>query len=193
MIPTITFITASGTYNTPANCKYIKVYIVSGGGGGGGGGVEKGSGGGAGGVLLKYFLPGSYSVVIGTGGAGGGVGGMGANSLRSSFGGFFASSARGGVNSNFASVGGFTAEFFGQIDIPGFPGQPASIRFSDRSSGNGGMNIFSSNGRGGYLSSGATGISGGSGTNGGGGAGALGLSGIGGAGGNGFVRVIEYY
>jgi len=51
------------TYNTPANCRLIKIRLVGGGGGGGGSGTGDGGNGGAGGAT-------NFDVFIGNGGGG---------------------------------------------------------------------------------------------------------------------------
>jgi Repeat of unknown function (DUF5907) len=60
------FTSGSGTYTTPANCRWIEVELV-GGGGGGGGGSNTGGTGGTGGNT-------TFSTLAGGGGGGGGAG-----------------------------------------------------------------------------------------------------------------------
>lgn len=62
------FLSSTGTYTTPANCKYIKVRMIGGGGGGSGSGTSGGSAGGAGGDTTF-----GTSLLV----AGGGNGGLG--------------------------------------------------------------------------------------------------------------------
>lgn len=90
---TVTVLTSGtgATYNTPAGCVAVKVYVLGGGGGGGGAGntasqVAVGSGGAGGTLAVKLFAPAasSYTYTVGPGGtaapAGNNAGGSGGNS-----------------------------------------------------------------------------------------------------------------
>lgn len=77
--PTLTVITANGTWTKPVGCVRIKVTAIGGGGGGGGASSGNvGQNGGAGGTAVKTIdvtAVTDYPVVIGAGGAGGTVSG----------------------------------------------------------------------------------------------------------------------
>lgn len=67
-LPTIqTFTSGSGTYTTPANCRYIKIKMVGGGGGGSGSATSAGNGGGGGNGGATTF---GSSLLIANGGTG---------------------------------------------------------------------------------------------------------------------------
>ena len=103
--------TSNGNFTTSFESKSIEFLIVAGGGGGGYG--NGGGGGGAGGAIdsSTTISPGTYSVVIGTGGAGGngaGVNALGDNGTNSSFNGNTAVGGGGGAgdgNSGGTTVG----------------------------------------------------------------------------------------
>ncbi len=85
--------TASGTWNRPANVRYIIVEVIGGGGGGGstgGGSDDTGGGGGGGGyarAVIDVTALASETVTVGTGGAGAtGIDTNGAAGVTTSFG-----------------------------------------------------------------------------------------------------------
>jgi hypothetical protein len=178
VIPTVTILTSSTTYNTPVGCKYIKVYIIAQGGAGAtgvAGSIDaQGCGGAAGQVLLRYFNAGSYTVTIaaavtfdGVTATVGGAGGAGAICSGGSVG------PAGSYNSG------------QQFDNCGFTSAEIDA------SGNGGAGMFSSGGRGCAgvsITNGGTGLG-----FGGGGGGGTGSTGTGGSGSAGAVIITEYY
>lgn len=192
------FLSASGTYTTPANCLWIEVELIGGGGGGAGSGTSPGSGGNGGATTF------GSSVLTGAGGigaiaSGGGGGGTGSGGYLQRIG------ATGGVGSGLtATVGGFGGiSPYGGAGAGGGAGGGAGIAAAANSgSGGGGGGVNATvNGGGGGGSGGfvkailntplatypyAVGA--------GGTAGTTGTSGAaGGAGGSGYIQVIEHY
>lgn len=108
-IPTYTKLTSgSGTYTTPANCKYIIVEAVGGGGSGGRTSTTPYSsgGGGGGGYFRKLYLPGSYSYSVGAGGTSPSSPNNGNNGGNTTFGSDIAGGGKGGVNLSLYGTGG---------------------------------------------------------------------------------------
>lgn len=179
VIPTVTILTSSTTYNTPVGCKYIKVYIIAQGGAGATGvgvasGDGQGCGGAAGQVLLRYFNAGSYAVTIS-----GATTFNGVTATVGSAGGAGASCSGGSVG----PVGSYNSGQ--QFDNCGFTSAEV------QASGNGGTGMFSSGGRGCAglaITNGGTGLG-----FGGGGGGGVGTTGTGGSGSAGAVIITEYY
>jgi len=194
MIPTVQIINASTTYVSPAQCKYIKTYIIGAGGGGAGGTVASpGGGGGAGKVILQLFPAGTYTVVVGNAGTGGAAGLAGTAGTTTTFNAVSANGGGAGQLGAGSSTGGNISST-GTIrlgSLPGTAGQDNPIT-SNETSGCGGVNMFSVNGnanmrlsadRSGFIGSGF----------GSGGGGGQGATGAGGNGTKGAVIVIEYY
>jgi hypothetical protein len=189
VVPTVTVITASGTYTRPVGSKYIKAFVIGGGGGGGAGAIVsgKGSGGGAGEVQFRFFdETGTYNATIGTGGSTGANGttttfSNGANSISAAGG---LSGASGASNDK---RGGLSQTTIADTRLFAASGSCCDTQ----STGNGGSNMFGSGGRGVNHS---TDTPGGTGLGfGGGGGGGLGSTGSGGSGANGAVIIFEYY
>lgn len=114
-------ITATGTYNPPANSS---IEVISQGAGGGGNGVtvtdRAGGGGGSGGETRTFIESpdASYSVTIGSGGAiGSTLGGSGGSTLFGSV-----CTAKGGGGGFLGGGGVGAAEGTGDITLPGYPG-----------------------------------------------------------------------
>jgi len=191
MKPVALRLTATGTYTSPVNCKYIQVYIIGGGGSGAGGtGTLAGGGGGPGQVLLLYLDAGVYTYVIRAAAAGVAAGVNGNPGLDTTFNGV---DALGGTEGEFTSptiaASSSVTGAAGTIRMGMIAAQAGMI---GDTSGNGGSNMFGLNGQGAqstdYSYNGATGSLFGS-----GGAGGLGATGTGAAGQKGGCIVIEHY
>ena len=170
-LPTIQkFTSGSGTYTTPANCRWIRVRLVGGGGGGGGGGAGAGAASNGGDTTFgSSLLSGSGGIA---GATGSGVGGAG-----------------GSASLGTGPIGVAQA---GQTGLGGFYDVPAPAQSSGGAGGNGA--IF---GGGGGAPKNATGAAGSGVANfGGGGAGgalqsATAYTGTGGGGGGGVDAIIK--
>ena len=187
VVPTVTVITATGTYTRPVGSKYIKAFVIGGGGGGGAGGTTgRGSGGGAGQVTFRFFdETGTYNATIGTGGSSGTNGNTttfsnGANSLQ----------AGGGTT---GTIGSSTNQSGGNTPITNTNERlfaTSGFCATSLSSGNGGSNMFGSGGRGAINTADTPG---GAGVGFGGGGGGGTLASNGGSGSAGAVIIFEYY
>lgn len=209
--PTVqTFTTGSGTYTTPANCKWVRVRAVGPGGGGAGNGSTGTSG--AGGASANDTTFGTSLIVAGKGSGGaidGGAGGAGGTaSLGSGPIGTAIAGAKGGS-------GGFTSTAIymlggagGSSPLGGAGNSPPANTAGNAAIANSGSGGSGSSSTGGGDSGGSGGGAGGYvdaiitsplatyayTVGAGGAAGTAGTGGkIGGAGGSGYIEVTEYY
>lgn len=157
--PTQTIITSgSGNYTTPANVKYLIVYVTGGGGGGGvpatALGVEAGGGGGgAGGTGVAKFTPTAgqvYAYSVGAGGAGAtSANGSGTAGTLSSFSTLGGGAGAGGTPNGKGGNGGVTSNS-NRADYYGNGGGPSNTSAS-------GLSVGSGSGGGSYWGGGAAG------------------------------------
>lgn len=203
VVPTTqVFTSGSGTYNRPANVRYLHVRMVGGGGGGGGSGSGGGGAGGGGGVT-------TFSTFTANGGAGGQGGGTGTNT-----GGAGGTASSCTINLSGATGGGTTAIPSGQ-NLGGIGGVSAFFGGNGAPLAGGANPGVTNTGGGGAGGSFASATASGAGGGGGGscegwintpaatysyGVGAAGAAGTtgtsgnaGGAGGSGYILVEEYY
>jgi|PlaIllAssembly_1097288.scaffolds.fasta_scaffold60588_3 hypothetical protein len=189
VVPTVTVITASGSYTKPVGCKYIKAFAIGGGGGGGSGSGLRGSGGGSGQVVFGFFDESSaFTVTIGSGGS---SNNSGTSTVFQNFTSGNSISASGGSSGTDGAAaiqrGGNTPITFPTRRLFAQSGFPSS----EFASGNGGSCMFGSGGRGvraGTDTSGGTGLGFGA-----GGGGGRGVVANGGSGADGGVIIFEYY
>jgi hypothetical protein len=90
--------TSSGTWNCPANVRYIRVQVQGGGGGGGGHGESGGAGGYSERILYTPSISSSVSVTCGGDSSGSFYSGAGSNGSSSSFGPYLSCGAGYGAN-----------------------------------------------------------------------------------------------
>lgn len=158
---TVLPLNSSGTYTTPANCKYLIVECIGGGGSGGGNGVSTAyaGGGGGGAYYLKQFSPpaASYSWTTGglTAGCPAGTYADGSTGQTSTFGGMSASGGLGGKKGASSSTpgqcGNGGSTYTGLIDeiikIDGGTGCPGPIPAAGKHASSGGGSGHSGIGR----------------------------------------------
>lgn len=195
--PTVTLLSASGTWTKPAGMKAAIVIAIGPGGGGGGsasGGAGASCGGGAGGFALKRYnasdLNATEAYVIGMGGAPGTTGGGGASAtVATTFKGLSAGPGTGGGASGGSGGAGGVATG-GDINVDGGKGQPGD-NLVGASGGQGGSTAFLGPGGGGapngFAAAPATGYGGG------GGGGGSAAATTGGAGRNGAIIILAYF
>lgn len=206
-LPTVqTFTTGSGTYTSPAGCRWIKIKMVGGGGGGASatgasGQTSTGSGGGGAGYVEHAMAAGSYSYAVGAGGAATSNGGNSTfnTSALIAYGGFgtsFTSGAGTGANRSSGSGAGGSASGGNIANIPGCNGENGFRYSGSEGVGARGGNSYMSSQSGQSLSA-SNAIAGFAGQSygGGGGGGSSGSTSTatGGSGANGVIIVEEYY
>lgn len=180
--PTTTTYSIPGTYTYVIHdCKQVVSATLVGGGGGGGGGFWSGGGGGGGGRIVQIngltLDPGTYTIVVGTGGSAGAAGGTGSsnNATDGGNGGnttFANSTALGGQggkkgNPNVSASSG-AGGYGGASATSGCAGSNYYIYFAQRGGGGGGGSQSGActagfNGEGGIGAPGVGGLSGGGG------------------------------
>ena len=135
------FTSGSGTYNAPANVKYIRVKMVGGGGAGASTVFGSNANGGAAGAYYEFILgnPTSYSYSVGTGGATAGAAGA-----ATTFGSNSAGGGAGGPAGFAPAAGGSCSGSLG-ITIVQVNGGNGGIADS-ASGGAGGVSVFSGGG-----------------------------------------------
>jgi len=207
-LPTIQrFTSGSGTYTTPANCRWIRVTAIGAGGGGGGGGAGSGAGGAGGNTTFGSSLLTANGGAGGAAGAGSGNGGAGGSSTVTTSSSVLQVVALSGASGNGAhqlttgsQPGGIGASspLAGGGNVTANAAGGSGVTNSGAGGGGGGASAANSmgggGGAGGYLIAvitgpsatysyavGAAGSAGAAGTN------------AGGTGGSGFIQVEEFY
>lgn len=109
----------SGTYNTPAACRQLRIRMVGGGGGGSGGGTSGGAGGIGGTTTFNSVNANGGNGASGSNGATGGSGGSGTANLRAA-----GNGGASGIPSTAATTGGGVGggSFFGGAGASGTAG-----------------------------------------------------------------------